>query len=354
MTDARDRPRPGRLAGRGPDRREARRVLDARPHAARRRRALPVSLRLDDRPAAPRPAARPRRPAPGVVLGLPRRLRRDVPRRASACSSGSGTGVLLAQQTAANLHAKPGDTMTIGRAGGRPAAVKVDGVVDLPTPTRCSSRSARRRRPAASATRQRGPAAARDVRHASSAGRPSRRRSTRGLVPPRCPAAPAPPSRRCRGNARNLETRLAGAGLVGDNLGTALDKAREDALYAAAAVPVPRRPGRGARRPAHRLDRRRRRRPPPPRRRAAAHARRLHPPARRARARARPRSPAGVGVARRPRRRADRSARRRSAPRASAPRRSPPSLWAVGAALAGPADRRRRRSRCPPGATPAR
>jgi len=34
------------------------------------------------------------------------------------------------------------------------------------------------------------------------------------------------------GAARNLETRLAGAGLVGDNLGTALDKAREDALYA--------------------------------------------------------------------------------------------------------------------------
>src|SRR5207245_984821 len=33
---------------------------------------------------------------------------------------------------AANLHAKPGDTIQIGRTGGRPASVRVDGVVDLP------------------------------------------------------------------------------------------------------------------------------------------------------------------------------------------------------------------------------
>jgi putative ABC transport system permease protein len=34
------------------------------------------------------------------------------------------------------------------------------------------------------------------------------------------------------GGARNLETHLAGRGLVGDNLGSTLDKARQDALYA--------------------------------------------------------------------------------------------------------------------------
>src|SRR6202008_77685 len=33
------------------------------------------------------------------------------------------------------------------------------------------------------------------------------------------------------GRARNLETRLAGAGLVGDNLGSALDQARPAPLY---------------------------------------------------------------------------------------------------------------------------
>ena len=48
-------------------------------------------------------------------------------------------------------------------------------------------------------------------------------------------ALPGSPSRAytsISGAARNLETRLSGAGLVGDNLGTALDAARKDALYA--------------------------------------------------------------------------------------------------------------------------
>src|SRR3954467_10876823 len=45
---------------------------------------------------------------------------------------GAGSGVLLAQQTAANLHAGPGDTVTIALVGRRSAKVKVDGVVDLP------------------------------------------------------------------------------------------------------------------------------------------------------------------------------------------------------------------------------
>ena len=45
---------------------------------------------------------------------------------------GADNGVLIAQQTAANLHAAPGDTIHIGRAGIAPVDVVVDGVVDLP------------------------------------------------------------------------------------------------------------------------------------------------------------------------------------------------------------------------------
>ncbi len=46
--------------------------------------------------------------------------------------SGSLSGVLLSQQTAANLHAVPGDTVTSARLGQTPLDVKVDGVVELP------------------------------------------------------------------------------------------------------------------------------------------------------------------------------------------------------------------------------
>jgi putative ABC transport system permease protein len=46
------------------------------------------------------------------------------------------------------------------------------------------------------------------------------------------PASPGAAFDRVSGQARNLESRLAGAGLVGDNVGATLDKARSDALYA--------------------------------------------------------------------------------------------------------------------------
>ena len=46
--------------------------------------------------------------------------------------TGAAQGVLLAQQTAANLHAGPGDAISIGRAGLPAVQVRVDGVVDLP------------------------------------------------------------------------------------------------------------------------------------------------------------------------------------------------------------------------------
>ncbi|MFI5828497.1 ABC transporter permease [Streptomyces sp. NPDC051578] len=68
---------------------------------------------------------------PGVVLGLP-----DGHLRAFSGTvrvlAGTGRGVLLAQQTAANLHAAPGDTVIVHMPGIAPVAVPVAGVVDLP------------------------------------------------------------------------------------------------------------------------------------------------------------------------------------------------------------------------------
>jgi putative ABC transport system permease protein len=59
---------------------------------------------------------------PGLVLSLTPTYRQTFPGEIRQLS-GSPTGVLLAQQTAANLHVRPGDQLSIGRAGAAPAVV---------------------------------------------------------------------------------------------------------------------------------------------------------------------------------------------------------------------------------------
>ncbi|UTI66271.1 ABC transporter permease [Paraconexibacter antarcticus] len=145
--------------------------------------------------------------------------------------------MLLAQQTAANLHAKPGDTVRIGRAGLPAASVRVDGVVDLPQADSFFQQvgapvGAQPQAPPdnvillpqrtfaqleAPVARLRPDLVVTQI-HAS---------LSRAL-----PGSPSAAYTQVSGHARNLETKLAGTGLVGDNLGTALDQARKDALYA--------------------------------------------------------------------------------------------------------------------------
>ena len=145
--------------------------------------------------------------------------------------------MLLAQQTAANLHAKPGDRVSIGRAGLAAATVTVAGVVDLPqadsffqavgAPVGAQPqappdnvillpRSSFRQIEAPVARRR--PDLVVTQIHAG---------LSRAL-----PGSPAAAFTQVSGHARNLESRLAGRGVVGDNLGAALDQARQDALYA--------------------------------------------------------------------------------------------------------------------------
>ena len=68
---------------------------------------------------------------PGKVLGIDPAYGADFPGQIRRLI-GASEGVLLAQQTAANLHATVGDSIAIERAGLAPAEVKVDGIVDLP------------------------------------------------------------------------------------------------------------------------------------------------------------------------------------------------------------------------------
>ncbi|MEU3340453.1 ABC transporter permease [Streptomyces sp. NPDC006668] len=169
---------------------------------------------------------------PGVVLGLPEGYRDRFP-DAVRTLSGSSTGVLLAQQTASNLHAAPGDTIGIHLPGVGLHQVKVDGVVDLPQADSLFQ--------TVGAPSQSQPSAPPD----NVVLLPSARFTslTHGAIAittqihvardnTRLPADPAAAFSSVTGAAHNLEARSAGTALVGNNIGAALDSARQDALYA--------------------------------------------------------------------------------------------------------------------------
>lgn len=174
------------------------------------------------------------RTGPGVVLGLPPGYAHAFPGELrTLAGDGSGRGVLLAQQTAANLHAAPGDVVRIGRAGVAPARVRVAGIVDLPNADSLFQQvgappGAQPQAPPDNVVLlpQRTFAA---VERGAAGGT---RAQVHAALSHALPGSPSSAFTQVSGNARNLETRLAGGGLVGDNLGSALDQARQDALYA--------------------------------------------------------------------------------------------------------------------------
>jgi putative ABC transport system permease protein len=163
----------------------------------------------------------------GKVLGLPPGYAQAFPGELRTLA-GQDHGVLLAQQTAANLHARPGDTVSIGGAR-QNARVTVDGVVDLPAADSLFQQvgappGAQPQAPpdnvillpAALFQRLEGPGVT----------------QVHAALDHNLPGSPSQAFSRINGAKLNLETRLAGSGLVGDNLGSALDQARQDALYA--------------------------------------------------------------------------------------------------------------------------
>ncbi|HEV3292212.1 MAG TPA: FtsX-like permease family protein, partial [Streptosporangiaceae bacterium] len=172
----------------------------------------------------------------GMVLGLPSGYQAAFPAELRYLA-GSADGVLIAQQTAANLHASVGDVINISRTGLAPVQARVNGIVDLPQADSLFQRigvvaSAQPQAPPdnvlllpmAQWQRFFGPLAGQ---------RPDLVRSQVHVrLRHDLPADPAAAFTTVTEAASNTEARLAGVGLVGDNLGAALGAAREDALYA--------------------------------------------------------------------------------------------------------------------------
>ncbi|MFK0220940.1 ABC transporter permease [Streptomyces vinaceus] len=187
------------------------------------------------------------RTGPGVVLGLPDGYRRTFPGAVrllaggagpgAGADAGAGAGVLLAQQTAANLHAAPGDTVTVQLPGAPAADLPVAGIVDLPQADSLFQKVGAPPQsqppappdnvvlvPQALFTRLTAPITASDPVAVT-----TQIHIARGAP---LPADPAAAYTAVTAAARNLEARTSGGAIVGDNLGAALDAARKDALYA--------------------------------------------------------------------------------------------------------------------------
>ena len=170
---------------------------------------------------------------PGVVLGLPPGYRSSFPDQIRTLS-GADSGVLLAQQTAANLRVRPGDQIQVGRQGRGPATVTVTGIVDLPQADTLFQKvgAPPQSQPAAPPDNvMLVPASVVTALFGTSAGAGVSTQIHVDRAPP--PAAdPATAYAEVLAAAHNLEAQLAGSGLVGDNLAAALDAARGDAAYA--------------------------------------------------------------------------------------------------------------------------
>jgi putative ABC transport system permease protein len=170
---------------------------------------------------------------PGKVLGLPAGFTTTFPSEIRPLV-GAADGVLLFQQTAANLGASVGSTVSVGLPGGGSVTETVAGIVDLPY----SDFLFQSIGVAAGAAPQAPPdnvmlLPAATWQHVFANAQPGTT-STQvfaqlsNALPPDPGAAFADVVAR----AKNAEATLSGGGLVGNNLGAQLDATRGDAIYA--------------------------------------------------------------------------------------------------------------------------
>jgi putative ABC transport system permease protein len=170
---------------------------------------------------------------PGMVLGLPPAYATTFPGEIRPLV-GAAHGVLLAQQTAANLGASVGSTVAISRPGQPRTTVKVDGIVDLPVADSLfqSIGVAPGSAPTAPPDNVVLVPAAMWQRMFEDATSGAASTQIHAQLSHDLPADPGAAFTQVIGRAKNLEAQLGGDGLIGDNLAAQLDGARTDAIYA--------------------------------------------------------------------------------------------------------------------------
>jgi putative ABC transport system permease protein len=171
----------------------------------------------------------------GQVLGITPQYRQDFPTQLRPLI-GSLDGVLVAQQTAANLQVTVGDTVNIKRVGLPAIDVKVDGIVDLPYADSLFQAVGVPAGVAPQAPPDNVILLSLDRWHQffdpQAAVRPdSIRTQLHVRIAHNLPNDPSVAYIYVQQLAKNLEARIAGRGIVGDNLAARLDGVRADALY---------------------------------------------------------------------------------------------------------------------------
>ncbi len=176
---------------------------------------------------------------PGKVVGLGPQYLTSFPKEVRLLA-GSLDGVLIAQQTASNLHVGPGDSVSIKRIGLDAQLVTVAGVIDMPDADAFFQGVGL----PAQATPQAPPdnvlfLPAADWHRIFDAQTALRPDTTRLQFHARLDHAnlsvrPTEAYTQVTGQARNLEVQVAGQALISDILAARLDAVRGDALYAAA------------------------------------------------------------------------------------------------------------------------
>ena len=150
---------------------------------------------------------------------------------------GSFDGVLIAQQTAANLHVAPGDAVTIERPGLPVAKVTIAGVVDLPNADSFFQTIGVPANAAPQAPPDNVLLLPLEQWHQlfdpQAVVRPdSLRTQIHVRIAHTLPNNPNDAYLTVLQQANNLEARIAGSGIIGNNLAARLDGVRKDALYA--------------------------------------------------------------------------------------------------------------------------
>jgi putative ABC transport system permease protein len=170
---------------------------------------------------------------PGKVLGLPGTYAATFPGEIRFLV-GSRSGVLLAQQTAANLHASVGTIVAIGRQGLSPVHETVAGIVDLPFADSLFQTIGAPVGAAPTAPPDNVMLLPIDEWHRLFDGSTGRAAvmQVHVALSPTLPSDPGAAFANVVGRAHNLEAALAGAGRVGNNIGAQLDATRRDAIYA--------------------------------------------------------------------------------------------------------------------------
>ncbi|QKC87835.1 ABC transporter permease [Mesorhizobium sp. NZP2234] len=174
---------------------------------------------------------------PGQAVAFDSRYSGDFPAEIRSLS-GTLDGALIAQQTAANLHVGPGDTISIQRMGLPPAEVKIAGVVDLPDADALFQAVGLPPQAAPRAPPDNVLILPREIwRQLFDPQQKARPDTTRLQLHVRLAREALPPDpvtayTFVTDAQRNLEARVAGQAIVADNLGSRLGAVREDALYA--------------------------------------------------------------------------------------------------------------------------